>query len=99
MPAKGHKFLHRFPLGRGCPAAAPGAAHVPSSGGCHRPALSRIESAADTGASRSSGAAGCKSMYLFPGTEACQKHNSLNWNTADIQSMKSKVIHHKISTL
>lgn len=58
VPARDHRCLHRSPLVRGCEGAAPGAAHAPSLGGCHRPALSMTEIVADKDVSRSSGAAG-----------------------------------------
>lgn len=65
VPVGGHRCQHIFPLERDCPAAAPEAAHVPSPGGCRRPAPSRTESAADTGASRSSDAARNAHIYLL----------------------------------
>lgn len=57
-PAGGQRCLHRFPLERGCRAAAAAAARAPLPGEWRRPARSRTGSAADTDASASSDAAG-----------------------------------------
>ena len=76
-PAGGRRCLHRSPLGRGCPAAAPGAAHALSPGGCPHPARSRTGSAAGMGASRSSGAVRYTSINLFSFFKDSDSHASV----------------------
>lgn len=58
VPAGGHRCLHRFPLGRDCPATAQGAEHVLLQDECRHPAPSRTGNAAGMGASMSSDAVG-----------------------------------------